>query len=160
MVTFIGVPHCFPYSPFFNRPKGGNMYRYTDSTGLEIHRFGRLELYLKPKGWELDRATLHVIGEIYGPYLTLSPEDYRALMRTLQCLFEDQANVAREILFNSGHCRKSGFFFLGRLVDSDLFWISSGPLNVYIPLEDMRKVYADMRSAGYLVHYSSLYIYL
>jgi hypothetical protein len=127
------------------------MYQHTDSTGLEIHRFGRLDLYLKPEERELDRAVLQTTGEPFGPLLTLTPNDLQTLTRVLQFTFDDPERSLREG-FSFSLWKDSSFSYLAPMADrSDLFWISCGPLNVYLPTEKMREVYADIKSAGDLV---------
>lgn len=124
------------------------MYKYTDSEGLEVHSFGRLDLYLKPETKEPARAILHTTGEPFGPLLTLTSKDLQALMRILEFTFDDPERPLEEG-YSFDLWKGSSFFYLAPMADrSDLFWISCGPLNVYLPTEKMREVYADIKSAG------------
>lgn len=126
------------------------MYKYTDSYGLEVHSFGRLELYIKPVTKELARATLQTTGEPFDPFLTLPPKDFQALTKVLKYTFEDSEEPPK--FFTADLWRGSNFFYLAPMADrSDMFWISCGPLNVYLPTEKMREVYADIKSAEDLI---------
>jgi hypothetical protein len=127
------------------------MYKYTDSRGLEVHSFGRLELYIKPEKKELAYATLHTTGVPFDPFLTLPPKDFQALMKVLEFTFDDPERSLEEG-YSFDLWKGSSFFYLAPMAHrSDLFWISSGPLNVYLPTEKMREVYADILSAGDLI---------
>ena len=116
------------------------MYQHTDSTGLEIHRFGRLDIYIKPEGRELDRAVHQTTGEPFGPLLTLTPKDFQTVRKVLKYTFEDSEEPPK--FFTADLWRGSNFSYLAPMADrSDLFWISCGPLNVYLPTEKMREVF-------------------
>lgn len=135
------------------------MYKYTDSKGLEVYTFDRLDLYIEEETRMLDRAVIRTTGEPYGPLLTLPPKDFQALKNVLRYTFENSEGVPRAFSFDLWG--GSSFFYLAPLVDRpDLFWISCGPLNVYLPTEKMSEVYADIKSAGDLIQSPSTSLYL
>jgi len=121
-----------------------------DYKNTEAHTFGRLDLYIDTETKALDRAVIRTMGEPFGPLLTLPPKDFQTVQKVLKYAFEDSEEPPR--FFTADLWRGSNFSYLAPLADrSDLFWISSGPLNVYLPTEKLREVYADIKSAEDLI---------
>jgi hypothetical protein len=108
-------------------------------------KVGRVTVELNEDGSLLEVLVVPT-GECFEVFLTLPPEESKALFRVLKTL--SKFKNEKRYFPDRQLWAFSQFHYIAPLFDRpDIFWISVGPLNSYVKTEHMEIVFNDLKLA-------------
>lgn len=120
------------------------MKSFYDTNNVASKKQGVVEIEYDEVTGAFLSAVIHAIPD-YGVLLTLDWPQTWGLLQVCEYVFEPseikEEHVPKDLWADTG------FRFMAPLCDRpDMFWLSFGPLNCYVPTERMKTVYQDLKA--------------